>query len=118
MGGLLLVAVFVWAGATAANPYVAIVFLSLGLAFQQFTEGAYWSGATFVAGPHKAAATGILNTGGNLPGIISGPLIPFLAAQFGWLVALSTGSLFAVVGAAVWLFIRVDQPLARGTGSQ
>ena len=59
-----LVAVFVWAGATAANPYVAIVFLSLGLAFQQFTEGAYWSGATFVAGPHKAAATGILNTGG------------------------------------------------------
>ena len=64
MGGLLLVAVFVWAGATAANPYVAIVFLSLGLAFQQFTEGAYWSGATFVAGPHKAAATGILNTGG------------------------------------------------------
>ena len=118
MGGLLLVAIFVLAGATAPNPYVAITFLSLGFAFTQFTDGAYWSGATFVAGPHTSAASGILNTGGNLPGIVSGPLIPFLAAQFGWRVALSTGSLFAVVGAVVWLFIRVDQPLAGGTGSQ
>ncbi len=92
--------------------------LLVGFAFTQFTEGAYWSGATFVAGPHTSAATGILNTGGNLPGILSGPLIPFLAAQFGWLVAISTGSLFAVVAAVLWLFIRVDRPLARGNESQ
>ena len=67
MTGLLLVAVLLLAGVYAPNPYVAVALLSLCFGFTQFTEGAFWSASTYVAGPHTSAATGVLNTGGNLP---------------------------------------------------
>jgi len=106
------VAGFLFAGATATNEYLAVVFLSVCFGATQFTEGAYWSGTTFVAGQHTAAATGVLNTGGNLAGAIASPLVPILAHHFGWLVALATGSVFALVAAALWFWIQVDRPLA------
>jgi ACS family glucarate transporter-like MFS transporter len=96
---------------------LAIAFLSICFASTQFTEGAYWSGATFVAGHHTAAATGIMNTGGNLSGVLASPLVPILAERFGWLVALSTGSVFAILAAALWLWIRVDRPLSSPASS-
>lgn len=110
--GLLVVAVFLFAGATAANAALAIALLSLCFAATQFTEGAYWAGAIFVAGRHTPAATGIMNTGGNLGGVISSPLIPVLVERVGWLAALATGSLFALLGAVLWLWIRTDRELA------
>jgi hypothetical protein len=39
-----------------------------------------------------------------------GPLVPVLVATCGWTVALATGSAAAVLGAALWLAIRVDRP--------
>ena len=114
MAGLLVAAGTLFAGAGAGDPYLAIGLLSICFASTQFTEGAYWSGTTFVAGRTTAAATGLLNTGGNLGGVIVTPMIPLLVDRFGWLAALSTGSLFALVGAALWLLIRVDRSLANG----
>lgn len=107
-----LVAAFLLAGATATNPYAAVAWLSLCFGFTQVTEGAYWAGATFVAGEHAAPATGILNTGGNLAGVICSPLIPILAGWLGWLPALASGTLFALLAALLWLFIDVERPLA------
>ncbi|HSN70393.1 MAG TPA: MFS transporter, partial [Steroidobacteraceae bacterium] len=63
--GMGMVAWLLLAGANAANPYMAVALLSLCYGFTQFTEGAFWSGTTFVAGPYTAAAGGVLNTGGN-----------------------------------------------------
>ncbi|MBW2161500.1 MAG: hypothetical protein JRH14_16290 [Deltaproteobacteria bacterium] len=84
--------------------------MSVCFACTQFTEGAYWSATTFVARRYAAGATGVLNTGGNLGGVISTPLIPILVHYFGWHAALGTGSLFALLGAALWMFVRVDRP--------
>ena len=44
--------------------------LSLCYASNQFTEGAYWQGVTFLAGPCTATASGLLNAGGNGAGIL------------------------------------------------
>jgi len=49
--------------------------------------------------------------------VISAPLIPVLVGHFGWLVALSTGSVFALLGALLWLWVRVDEPLLGPTES-
>ena len=35
--------------------------------------------------------------------------MPFLALKVGWVVALSTGTLMAFIGAALWLLIDVDK---------
>ena len=106
-----LAAILLWAGAAAKGPYVAILLLSLCFACTQLTEGAYWAAMTAVAGRHTSAATGVMNTGGNAVGGFGALLIPILAERFGWIVALSSGSVMAMIAALLWLFIRADEPM-------
>lgn len=104
---LLLVGVLLMAGAQAANPYVAVTFLALCFGFTQFSEGAFWAASTYVAGPHTASATGVMNTGGNIAGLLA-PVVGIVLDRFGWLPTLASGSVFAVIGAVLWLFVRVQ----------
>jgi sugar phosphate permease len=108
--GLLLVAVLLMAGALSPHPYVAVLLLALCFGFTQFTEGPFWAASTYVAGPHTASAAGVLNTGGNLAGFLA-PAVGVMLDRFGWLPTLASGSAFAVVGAILWLFIRIQSPV-------
>jgi ACS family glucarate transporter-like MFS transporter len=107
MTGLILVAVLLLAGVHAANPYVAVGLLSLCFGFTQFTEGAFWSASTYVAGPNTAAATGVLNTGGNAAGFLA-PVVGLMVDHLGWIATLASGSVFALVGAGLWLVVRIE----------
>ena len=111
MAGLCVSAIMLISGAYAPDPYIAVAFLSLCYACNQFTEGAYWQATTFVGGRYTAAAGGVLNTGGNIAGVIATPMTAVLFQHFGWLVALATGSAFALIAAALWLLIRADRPM-------
>jgi ACS family glucarate transporter-like MFS transporter len=114
--GLSLVAGLLFLGATAKNPYLAVVFLSLSFGCTQLTEGAYWAAAISVSGKHASAATGVMNTGGNAVGGIGALLVPITAEAFGWVPALATGSVFALIGVVLWLFVRADKPMALSSG--
>jgi ACS family glucarate transporter-like MFS transporter len=114
--GLSLVAGFLILGALAKNPYLAVAFLALSFGCTQLTEGAYWAAAIFVSGKHGSAATGVMNTGGNVVGGIGALLVPITAEAFGWVPALTTGSVFALTGVALWLFVRADKPMALSSG--
>ena len=105
-----LVGVFLLLGALAESAPWAIFFLTICFSLTQFTEGTYWAGTSFVARRHTYNAAGILNTGGNLAGVVSAPLIPIFVGWFGWVGALSTGSLMAIVAGLLWFWIRVDEP--------
>ncbi len=109
--GLTLCAVFLYAGEVSADPYVTVVLLSICFGCTQVTEAAFWATAIAVAGRHAAAAGGVLNTGGNVVGFVGGMLVPFTALQFGWVTAVATGSIFALIGALLWLFVRADRPM-------
>jgi MFS transporter, ACS family, glucarate transporter len=111
MVGLLLSGVFIIAAGAAGSPYVAVVYLSLCLGSQQFTDSAYWAAAISVGGRHSPAACGVLNTGGNVVGGVAALLVPLTARTLGWPVALATASLFALVGAVLWLWIRADRSI-------
>jgi ACS family glucarate transporter-like MFS transporter len=87
------------------------VLLSLSFGCTQLTEGAYWAAAISVAGKHASAAAGVLNTGGNVVGGIGALLVPITAEAFGWVPALATGSVFAIIGAVLWLFVRADKSM-------
>jgi sugar phosphate permease len=66
---------------------------------------------------------GFMNTGGNLGGIISIPIVAYLSGQHLWFTAFLIGAGFALVSAVAWLGIDVapavdvgGQPLAAGAG--
>ena len=55
------------------------------------------------------AVCGIMNTGGNLGGIIGIPIVGYFSGLHSWNMAFFIGVGFAIVSALAWLGIRVDE---------
>ncbi len=92
----------------APSALTAVILLSLCLGLQQFSDPIYWAATIAVAGRDAGSACGILNTGGNIVGGVGALLVPVTVATLGWPAALGTAAGFAIVGAALWLWIRAE----------
>jgi ACS family glucarate transporter-like MFS transporter len=64
-----------------------------------------------ISGRMTGAATGVLNTANNLGGVVSTALMPVLVEKFGWITALDSCAVLAVVAGGIWLLIRPDQSI-------
>lgn len=111
--GLTLAAGLMLLAANAQSAYLCVLFLSLCLACQQLTEGAYWAATISVAEADAATACGVLNTGGNVVGGIGALMVPLMVESLGWPAALAAASVFALVGAGLWFLIDADAPEIR-----
>jgi MFS transporter, ACS family, glucarate transporter len=94
--GLLLAAVY------APNPYGSVIALSLCFATLELNEGPYWAATMYVARSDTMSATGILNTGGNLGGVIGIPIVAYLSGHGAWTAAFVIGAGFALLATAAW----------------
>jgi len=108
-------AVLLVAGAFSHSPVLAVVLLAACFGCNQLTDAAFWAATIAVGDRYASSATGILNTGGNLVGFAGALLVPLTARWFGWTWAIASGALMALVGAALWIWIRADQPMAAGS---
>ncbi len=115
MIALVLSGVFLYVGAMSDNVMVTVVMLCCSFGFTQLTEAPMWVATMGVAGRHSQVATGVLNTGGNIPIVLGGIMVPAIAGWLGWPAAIASGSLFAFAGAFLWLFIRADEPMVEVT---
>jgi MFS transporter, ACS family, glucarate transporter len=101
-----------------SNPYAAVGALALAYAVVELCEGPFWGVTMFVARADTMSATGILNTGGNIGGLIGIPLVGYLSGHGHWTTAFVIGAIFSVVGAIAWLGIdaesRFEPPSAIG----
>ena len=96
-GALLLVAVY------SHSAYGAVVALSLCYAAVELNEAPYWAATMYVARGDTMSATGVLNTGGNLGGVIGIPIIAYLSGHGHWTAAFVLGTVVAVIAALAWL---------------
>jgi MFS transporter, ACS family, glucarate transporter len=108
---LLLVAV------NASNPYLAVAALASCFGAVELTEGAYWGAGMAVGRGDTMAVCGIMNTGGNLGGIIGIPIVGYFSGLHAWNTAFFIGVGFAIVSALAWLGIRVDEPAGEADAS-
>ena len=93
----------------AANPYWAVAGLAVCFAAVELNEGAYWGAAMTVGRGDTMAVSGVMNTGGNLGGIIGIPIVAYLSGEHLWRAAFVIGAGFAVASAAAWLGIDVGR---------
>lgn len=110
IGALLLAAIFLFLGASVTAPLPAILCLSLAVGFLMSTEGPFWSTTAEAAWPHAGTAGGVMNTAGNLAGVISTALAPVLVRQIGWVATFALCAALLVIAGLIWLFVRVEQP--------
>jgi ACS family glucarate transporter-like MFS transporter len=89
------------------DPLVAVAALAGCFGAAQMTESPFWAATFWVSGEQASGATGLLNTGGNVGGIVGTFLVGFLNDHYGWGATFATGIGFALASAALWLFIDV-----------
>lgn len=100
-GALLLITIL------SSNPFLAVGALTFSFATIELTEGSFWAATMRVAQTETAAATGALNTGGTLGGIMGIPVVAYLSSQHQWGIAFALGSASAVIAAILWLWVNV-----------
>jgi ACS family glucarate transporter-like MFS transporter len=88
-----------------ANPYMAVAALTACYSGLQMTEGSYWCAAMRIGRERTMAATGVLNTGGNLGGILMTPIVAYLSGLHNWTACFMIAAGCACCGAALWLFV-------------
>jgi MFS family permease len=111
VAGLVAAGLLLLAGSWVSQPLVAVALLAACFGCIQLTDAAYWAATIAVADRHAASATGVLNTGGNLVGFAGALAVPVIARWLGWPWAIASGAVAALVGAALWLWIRADRRL-------
>jgi ACS family glucarate transporter-like MFS transporter len=109
--GMVVSAALLFVGAFHPNQNVAVAMLVMCFFFNQLNEGPYWASSIAIGGKQAGAAGGVMNTGANVMGVVNALLVPFFAATFGWTFAISSGAIFALIGAGLMLLVRADQPL-------
>jgi len=107
-------AVLLFVTVDAASPQVAVAALALCYAAVEINEGPYWAAIMHVGRGDTMAASGVLNTGGNLGGVIATPIVAYLSGHHAWTAAFLIGAALAVASAAAWLLV---DP-ARGVAAQ
>ncbi len=107
-GLLLLVAVAV------ANPYMAVLALAASFALVELTEASYWGGAMTVGRGDSMAVCGVMNTGGNIGGVIGIPIVAYLSGHGQWQLAFMIGTAATLASAAAWLGIDAGRAVDDG----
>jgi ACS family glucarate transporter-like MFS transporter len=107
--GLALSGILISIGAHTDSAVLAAVALALATALVLCVEGPFWAVMLSISGPRTGTAGGIMNTGGNIGGLISPYLTPLLATFIGWENALHVAAFLALVAAALWFGIRIPK---------
>ncbi len=98
-----------------ADPYIAVAALTASFGCIELNEAAYWAASMAVGRSDSMAVGGVLNTGGNLGGIIGIPVVAWLSGRHAWGAAFAIGSLCAVGAALLWLAIDANEVVAGGS---
>jgi MFS family permease len=103
---LLLSAIAVLVALLTGQYQLKIACFLLSMAAVGGTEGIYWTLGVRIGRSRGGTTAAIMNTGGNIGGLLAPIVTPILAAQLGWQAGLGTASAVCLVGAGLWFCVR------------
>jgi len=109
--GMSLAALFLLTGSVIAQARLAIVLIALAAGFTGFATVNWWATTVDITRRYAGSVAGIMNTAGNLGGVISPTLTPYLAERFGWVIALGVAATAALLAGLLWFFVHPDRAL-------
>jgi MFS family permease len=111
--GMLAAAGFLALGLQTLDPERIVLWFALALGALGMSEGPFWATAIELGGARGATAAGLVNTGGNIGGLIAPVLTPWVESIMPrtwdqndrWRVAIGIGGVVAFLGAGLWCWI-------------
>lgn len=93
------------AGASIESAIPSITCIALAMGFAAASDGPFWAAVIEASPGQVGAATSLLNTGGNLGGVVSPMLTPWVAAWAGWAGGLYLASAVVLIRVLLWFFV-------------
>jgi MFS family permease len=109
MAGMALSAVLLFWGASGVGVAATVTLLALALGCCTMAEGPFWATAIDLGRDQAGAAGGIMNTGGNVGGMLAPVITPLIAIRFGWAGGLYFASFLVLVGVVTWLGVNPER---------
>lgn len=111
-GSLLIASALLTVGTATENSIVAIILISLALAFSNFLLGASWGACVDLAGSHAGVVSACMNTAGQIGGFLSPIVTALLVERFAsWSAPLYLCGVLYLIGACCWYFIEPREPI-------
>lgn len=88
---------------------LAVACLCLAFACTELAEGPFWAGTMRAAPTEVMAATALLNTGGNLGGVVATPMIAWLSSQHAWPAIFALGAVLSLAATGLWALVDLER---------
>lgn len=106
--GMGLGALFGLLGVRVAGQGNVTLCLAISMGALGMCEGVFWTTATDIGGKSRGFSGAFMNTGGNVGGLISPVLTPFMAERIGWPGAITVACVISGIGGLIWFLIELD----------
>jgi MFS family permease len=105
IGGMAAGAALLWLGVRMQDEVWIVALFAMAMAGVGAAEGPHWATAVELGGRRGGSAAGILNTGGNVGGVLAPIITPWAGEHYGWAAAVMLGSLVSLSSVVMWLGI-------------
>jgi sugar phosphate permease len=110
--GMLASAVLLFVATRAVEPAPVVVLFFLAHAAIGLCEAPTWVTGLELGGKNCGTSAAIVNTGGNLGGMLAQPITTYVSAAYGWTAGFTVASLVCVIGVVQWFGVRLAPPAA------
>jgi ACS family glucarate transporter-like MFS transporter len=108
--GMLASAGLLYAATLAQETPVVVTVFFLAHAAIGLCEAPTWVAGLEIGGSQCGTAAAIVNTGGNLGGLLAPVVTPYVASAYGWNAGFIVASIVCVFGVLQWLGVRLVPP--------
>jgi len=105
-------AVLLLCGIYASSIPIAVSCFVLAYGCNQLNEGPVAAATMQIARADSMSGFGVINTGGNLGGVLLYPLLGYLSGRGEWNLAFVVAAGCCLAAAALWLLVRADRPFS------
>jgi MFS transporter, ACS family, glucarate transporter len=115
VAGIALAAIFIAIGTQVESARLASIVLAGGAGALYLSQSSFWSVTADIAGASAGSASGVMNMGGQIGGMVTASLTPLIAAHFGWTASFLVAAVLCAAGSLAWLTVNPEAELAHKT---
>ena len=112
VAGFLIAAAGIIPATLTHNPYACVAWTCLGFGGLELTVSVSWAIPLDIAGDFAGSAASVMNMCGNMAGVISPPIVAYLAKDYGWNTPFLVTGAVCILGALLYTKIDASRRIA------
>lgn len=111
VAGIALASIFIASGTQVESARLASVVLAGGAGALYLSQSSFWSVTADMAGASAGSASGVMNMVGQIGGIVTASMTPWIAHHFNWTASFLVAAALCAVGSLMWLLVDPETKL-------